>query len=80
MGTVEDEVYVMVNDYKHMIQRIRFADGMAWGDCTHAYRSGYYTYDAGMKHIKWGQYTQFVTEKEFKSLLSQARNKGWDIF
>jgi hypothetical protein len=80
MGTVEDEVYVMVSDYKHMIQRIRFAADVSWDGSTHAYRTGYYTYDAGMKHIKWGQFTQFLTEAEYRDLLGKARAKGWDIF
>ena len=78
-GTVEDEVYVMVNDYKHVIQKIRFADGVARDGSMHAYRTGYYTYDAAKKRIIWGQYTQFLTEKEYRALLGQARAKGWEV-
>ena len=80
MGRVEDEVYVMVNDYKHLLQRIRFLDGVSWDGSTHAYRSGYYTYDSDKTRIVWGQYTQFLTEKEYKALLGLARAKGWDVF
>jgi hypothetical protein len=80
MGIVEAEVHVMVNDYKHVIQKIRFADGISWDPSTHAYRTGYWTYDAGKKRIVWGQYTQFLTETEYKALLAQARQKGWEIF
>lgn len=80
MGVVEDEVYVMVSDYKHVIQKIRFAEGVAWDGSVHAYRTGYYTYDAKKKRIVWGQYTQFLTEKEYKALLAQARAKGWQVF
>jgi hypothetical protein len=80
MGTVEDQVHVMVSDYKHVIQKIRFADDLSWDGSTHAYRTGYWTYDAGKKRIVWGQYTQFLTEKEYKALLAQARQKSWDLF
>jgi hypothetical protein len=80
IGIVEDEVYVMVSEYKHMIQRIRFASGVSWDGSTHGYRTGYYTYDAAGKNIKWGQYTQFLTEREYRSLLAKARERGWDVF
>ena len=80
MGTVVDEVYIMVSDYKHMIQRIRFAPGVGWGGNEFAYRFGYYTYDASNTHIKWGQYTPFLTESEYRELLGKAKAKGWNIF
>jgi len=73
VGRVEDEVYVMVGDYKHLIQKIRFADGRSWDGSTFAYRTGYYTYQHGRKAIKWGQYTQFLTEKEYSTLLQRRR-------
>lgn len=80
IGIVEDEVYIMVGDYKHMIQRIKFADDVSWDGSQHGYRTGYYTYDKNMENIKWGQFTQFLTEKEYRELLSKAKAKGWDIF
>lgn len=80
MGTVVDEVYIIVSDYKHMIQKIRFAEGMGWGGNEYAYRTGYYTYDAQGKTVRWGQYTQFLTESEYRELLAKARRKGWAIF
>jgi hypothetical protein len=80
MGIVEDEVYILVSDYKHMIQRIRFSADVSWDGSTHGYRTGYYTYDGAMKHIKWGQYTQFLTEREYRDLLGKARAKGWELF
>jgi hypothetical protein len=79
-GIVVDEVYIMVSDYKHMIQKIEFSDGESWDESKYAYRTGYYTYDKDMKNIKWGQYTQFLTEKEYRELLKKAKDKGWDIF
>lgn len=80
MGIVVDEVYVIVGEYKHLIQRIEFADGAAWGGNKYAYRTGYYTYDANKRHVKWGQYTQFLTESEYRELLLKARQRGWDVF
>ena len=73
MGVVEDEVYIMVGDYKHLIQRIRMAPGLSWDGSEYAYRTGYYTYDANMSRIVWGQYTQFLTEKEYSKLLGRAK-------
>jgi hypothetical protein len=79
IGLVEDEVYIIVGDYKHLIQRVKFEEGVSWDRSTHAYRTGYYTYDASRKAIKWGQYTQFLTEAEYRALLGKARDKGWPI-
>jgi len=79
MGVVEDEVYVMVGDYKHMLQRIQFNPDVSWDGSRFAYRTGYYTYDASMRRIVWGQYTPFLTEKEYRSLLRKARKKGWQL-
>ena len=80
VGTVVDEVYIIVSDYKHMIQQIRFPDHARWDGSEFAYRVGYYTYDASGKHIKWGQYTSVLTESQYRELLAKARAKGWDIF
>lgn len=80
MGTVVDEVSIIVGDYKHLIQRIEFEPGQAWGGNTYAYRTGYYTYQHGKKYVKWGQFTQFLTESEYKELLEKAKARGWPIF
>jgi hypothetical protein len=80
VGVVEDEVYIIVSDYKHMIQRIKFADGQGWSGNQYAYRVAYYTWDAGMKSVKWGQYHSLLAESELKSLIYQAKEKGWKIF
>ncbi len=79
-GVVVDEVYVMVSDYKHMIQKIEFSPGESWDGSQFAFRTGYYTYDKEMNKIKWGQFTQFLTEKEYTELLKRAKEKNWDIF
>ena len=79
-GRVEDEVYIMVGDYKHMIQKFRFAEGVAWDGSEYGYRTGYYTLDKHQRQIKWGQFTQSLTEKEYRELLARAKAKGWPIF
>ncbi len=76
MGVVRDEVYILVGDYKHLIQRIE-KDAGYWDGSKFGYRTGYYTYDKGGKRILWGQYTQFLTEREYRTLLNKAEAKGW---
>jgi hypothetical protein len=78
VGPVVDEVYIIVGDYKHLIQKIRFATS-GWDGSEFAYRTGYYTYAHGKKVIKWGQYTQFLTEKEYSCLLQKAKDRGWPV-
>jgi hypothetical protein len=78
-GTVKDEVYILVADYKHMIQRIELAKGITNDGSKYAYRTGYYTFDAGHNHVLWGQYTQCLTEKQYNELLNKARGSGWTI-
>jgi len=80
MGIIKEEISIMVGDYKHVIQKVQFEDGLSWDGSTHAYRTGYWTYDAKGKRIVWGQYTQFLTELEYRALLQKARDKGWQIF
>jgi len=77
MGKVVDEVYIIVHDYKHVLHKI---EGDFWGGDKYAFRGGYWTYTADRKNIKWGQFTQFLTQREYKQLLAKAREKGWDIF
>ena len=79
-GTVEDEVYIMVDDYKHMIQRFKFAKEISNDDSEYGYRTCYYTLDKKEQKIKWGQYTQSLTEREYRELLGKAKAKGWPIF
>ena len=75
-GTVTDEVSIIVGDYKHLIQRIERKEGY-WDGSRVGYRTGYYTYDKEGKRILWGQYTQFLTEREYNKLLNKAKAKGW---
>lgn len=73
-------MYIIIGEYKHLIQKVKFEGGVSWDKSIFAYRTGYYTFENGRKHIKWGQYTQFLTENEYRTLLAKAKAKGWDIF
>ena len=79
MGSVVDEVSVIVRDYKHFIQRIQPYEPY-WDGSLIGYRTCYYTFEASGKNLKFGQYTQFLTEKDYATLLSKAKAKGWPLF
>jgi hypothetical protein len=78
-GRIEDEVYIMVGDYKHMIQRIHYCAPDPMGD-DYGYRSGYYTLDGDARNVKWGQFSQHLSERQYRELLGKAKAKGWPIF
>jgi hypothetical protein len=78
-GTVEEEVYIMVGDYKHMIQRIRYCEPDLAGD-EYGYRSCYYTLDRQGRQIRFGQFAQQLTQSQYRELLGKAQAKGWPIF
>ena len=88
VGLVEDEVYIIVGDYKHLIQRVKFEDDVSWDGSTHAYRTGYYTYEASRKNIKWGQYhpvsygeriSKFTPEGQRQGLGADLTTKNFDL-
>jgi len=78
-GRVEEEVSIMVGQHKHVLQRIRFCDGVSWDGSAYAYRSGYYTLSDKARRLTWGQYAQLLTETEYRRLLRKAHRMGWPI-
>jgi len=75
-GTVEDEVYIMVDDYKHMIQRFKFAKEISNDDSEYGYRTCYYTLDKKEQKIKWDQYTQsIINGKGIPRTLGQSKGQ-----
>jgi len=78
-GPVDDEVYIIVGDYKHMIQRIHYTHPTQAGD-EYGYRTAYYTLDKDGRRVKFGQYAQHLTQSQYRELLGKARGKGWRIF
>ena len=79
-GVVEDEVAIVVDSTKHVIQRIRFADGVSWDGSKYGYKTGAFTLDPRTGAVKWAQYSQCVSEEELKALIAKARDKGWAVF
>jgi hypothetical protein len=80
LGRVVDEVAILSGDYKHVIQKIELIPSQSWDGSRFAYRSGYYTWDASMLQVKWGQYHACLSAREFARLAREARRKGWLAF
>lgn len=77
VGEIEDEVSIIVNDYKHVLQRILLR--RSWDNSKYAYRTGYWTWTADGRRVVWGQYHQVLSEGDFCDLLRRARAKGWRL-
>ena len=78
-GVVEDEVAIVVEDAKHVIQRIRLADDAKRNGDEYGYKTGTFFVDRHTGRIKWAQYAQAVTESELQELLVLAKKKGWPV-
>jgi hypothetical protein len=78
-GIVEDEVSILVDDAKHVIQRIRLADGVMQHGQKYGYKTGSFVIDQQTGDIKWGQYSQMLLEAEYRELLTHVKKKGWPI-
>ena len=80
IGTVVDEVSIISDHFKLMVQQIRHSpEQVDLAGTELAYRFCYYSFTADMKHIKFGQFALTVSAEELKELLRQARAKGWKI-
>lgn len=81
LGDVEDEVFVINDDYtpyKPVIQKIRRRS-----DGTYLYRFGYFVVarrNTGTAAVSFGQYCLMVSEEDTRSLMAQAAAKGWPGF
>lgn len=73
-GVVEDEVDVLTDTVKHVIQRIRLADGGAYG-----YETGSFVLDAGSGRVKWSQRVQVILETDYREMLEKAKTRGWPL-
>jgi len=78
-GVVEDEVGLVVDGAKHVIQRIRLADGVPWDGSDYGYKTGSFMIDPRTGAIKWAQYSQVMSEHEYRELLAMAKARGWPI-
>ena len=73
-GVVEDEVDVLGDGAKHVIQRIRLADGGAYG-----YETGSFVVDPGTGRIKWSERSPVISETDYRELLEKAKTRGWPL-
>ncbi|MBI2202243.1 MAG: hypothetical protein HYU41_00040 [Candidatus Rokubacteria bacterium] len=78
-GVVEDEVSLVVDGAKHVIQRVRLAKGVSWDGSEYGYKTGAFLIDPRTGAVKWAQYSQVLSESEYTQLLARARAKGWPI-
>jgi hypothetical protein len=79
-GKVVDEVSVIVNDYKHLIQQIELGPALKKPDSSDhkfAYRTAYYTLAAKSRKPVWGQYATLLFEEDYQRLAHLAHEKGW---
>ena len=79
LGVVVDEVSVVANDAKHVIQRIKLTKDVARDGSEYAYKAGTCYVDPRAGDVKWAQYSQIISEREHRELLAKARAKGWPI-
>ena len=77
VGKIVDEVSVLSFNYKYVYQKIELAPDMTWDGSRYAYRDGYYTWDAKMVKVVWGQFHALPSEKEKRGLLKSAYSRGW---
>jgi hypothetical protein len=79
-GTVEGEVKLIVDDVRHVIQRIVKPDGDVF------YRTCYHTWESRVRknraklQIGYGQFPSLLASKHQAKLFEMARLKGWEAF
>jgi hypothetical protein len=78
-GVVEDEVGLVVDGAKHVIQRIRLAEGVNGDGSAYGYKTGSFVVDPRSGSVKWAQYSQVMSEHEYRELLAKAKARGWPI-
>ena len=77
-GVVEDEVGIVVEDAKHVIQRIRLAADVRHNGDMYGYKTGAFFVNRRTGRIRWAQYALMVSENEYRELLSLAKMR-WPI-
>lgn len=73
VGVVDDHVFIIVQDYKHFIRRIRLHTQDENDGCEWAYRIGYYTWRGAGDSVVFGQFHPLLTESQMQRLFEQAR-------
>jgi hypothetical protein len=78
-GVVEDEIGIVVEGAKHVVQRIRLAEDVRRNGDEYGYKTGSFLVDRRTGRIKWAQYAQVLTEAELCELLALTKKKGWPV-
>jgi hypothetical protein len=81
VGQVVDEVCLIRDRHKLVIEQIRYVQRHLWNDDEVAYRLGYFRVRKswGVVEITWSTRAMLITESELDFLLRQARQKGWRV-
>ena len=70
-GKIEDEVFLMVDDNRYVIQKVKLKGGVT------GFRIGYYTCDANYIKLYYGGYSPIMNKSDFTILINKAKDKGW---
>lgn len=84
VGQVIDEVGLIRDRHRLVVQQIRYTQHHLWDDDDVAYRLGYFSfkwdsYSGSDTEVVWRYNSVLVTTTELSFLLKQAAQKGWSI-
>jgi hypothetical protein len=79
-GIVEDEVGLIVEDARHVIQRVRLVKEMTIDGSDYGYKTGAFVIDRNPGKVKWSQYSPGISERAYRKLLTLAKARGWPLF
>lgn len=80
LGVVEDEVAVIGNQVKHVLQRIRLSNRPPSGPDEYGYKLGTFVWSETSRSVKWAPHAEVMSEREIGELLSKARDRRWPLF
>ena len=81
VGEVVDEVCLIRDRHKLVIEQIRYTQRHLWNDDEVAYRVGYFRIRESWPELKivWSNRAIMISESELDFLWRQAREKGWSV-
>lgn len=82
VGEAVDEVALLRDRYKVVIQKVKYPQHHLWDDAECGYRLGYFMISSSYaepSRVVWRNYAMLITESELDFLLRQAEQKGWRI-
>jgi hypothetical protein len=78
-GIVEDEVGLIVEDARHVIQRVRLVKEMTIDGSDYGYKAGAFVIDPNTGKVKWSQYSLAISERAYRRLLALGKARGWPL-